>query len=801
VWLRPAVPRYVPDLGLACHPFRLHGLRAAARLTRVTEGWPHSVNPAPLGKPVELSRRGSRRAAFCAWVFLLACLGAAVPLPAATPPDLLTPAERSWIEQHGSIRYAADSTLAPIEYARADGAVAGIAPDLVAHMARNLAINIVAIRCPTAADAQRVVELGQADFGAGVVPASGLLQRFEFTQPYLHIPGHWFGVATQPTPGTPTDVRAGLRAPDQLSLHFNVAKGNPLLLGILEKGVASLTESQRLAVLRRWTVPDLLLQQGGGIQTGGLVALLVVTGLVVFAGCRVLFRRSLARQGRAHAEIVAQHQAAEAILRRSHEHAQAILRNAPFGTHVYRLHSDGRLMLAETNAAADRSLGAGRSSLVGLPLEEIFPVWRGTDLMEGLRRVAREGGTLHRQLVPDPSGKEGGIYDLQGFQTLPGRVAVLFTDVTERQQAEASIRQRAATLTAILNAVPQWVFWKDSEGYYLGCNQAFARGVGIDVPSSIVGKSDFDLPWSPREAEAQRADDREVIEENRPKRHPRQSLPLADGTYLLADVLKVPLAGASGEVLGVLGVGHDITGSTRVEEALQRAMQTLQDALDSLPFRVGWKDRNLGYLGANRAFALAAGVPESRALVGRNDFDLSWRAEAESLRADDRQVLESGQPLASRVEPELAPDGREVWLRTTKIPLRDASDQIVGVLEVVEDITERRRSERASVAHATELEQRLDQRAAEIEVARQQLQALTQSLARDLHAPLRAIDGYAGMLAQAHGDGFNPEGLRLMDVLQRETRRMGQVIQTLLDQYPVFRPEPPPSGAAETLSR
>ena len=706
-------------------------------------------------------------------------------LAAVTPADPLTSIERTWINQHGPLRYAVDSRFAPVEFSRADDTVAGIAPDLVAQMARNLQVSILGVLRPTAADALGAVELGQADFGTAAAPTPALSQRFDFTQPYLHVPAHWVEASRQTLPQT---AASGPESPNRPALHLNVAKGNSLLLGILEKGVASLTDAQRQAVLRRWAVGEVLAPSSRGVRPAGVVLLVLVTGLAVFAACRILFQRALARQTRAHAESLAQHQAAEGILRRSHEHAQAILRNAPFGSHVYRLHADGRLMLAETNAAADVSLGLGPSSMVGLPLDEIFPDWRGTELMDSLRRVAREGGSIHRQQVRHPNTDEGQTYELQAFQTLPGRVAVFFTDITERQQAEGAIRQRAATLTAILNAVPQWVFWKDTQGCYLGCNQAFARGVGLDTPSAIVGRTDYDLPWSPREAEAQRADDREVIDQNRPRHRPREALPLADGTHLLADVLKVPLTGTTGEVLGVLGVGHDITESIRMQEALQQALKTLQAAFDSLPFRIGWKDRNLCYLGANRAFAIAAGVQEVQELAGRNDFDLSWRAEAETRRADDRQVLETGQPLATGVESARAGEGQETWLQTTKSPLRDAAGQILGVLEIGEDITERRLADQAAQARTAELKERLGQHVAELEAAHQQLEAFTRSLAKDLHAPLRAIEGYASMLAQDHGEGFNPEGLRLMDVLQRETRRMGQVIQTLLDQYPGIRP-------------
>lgn len=731
------------------------------------------------------------------WLQALACLAAwttvwlnATAASADSASDPLTPAERSWLREHGPLRYAVDAAFAPVEFSRADGAVAGIAPDFVAQLARNLDLPIVVVPRPSSAEAHRLVQLGQADFGATPAPTTALGQPFDFTAPFLLVPGHWIDGSGR-TRATPSPAATPPAPPaNTASLHFYVAKGNAQLLAILEKGVASLTDSQRRAVLQRWTVA----QPGAAIGRGSYSASWILfwaglTGLGVFAVCRFVFQRTLARHDRAQAESLAQHQAAESILRRGYEHAQAILRDAPFGCHVYRFHSDGRLMLAETNPTADRMLGLGSSSLIGRPLDEVFPNWRGTELTEALRRIAREGGTVQRQQVPLPQSPQDRSYELQAKQTLPGRVAIFLSDVTEQLHTEKAIRQRAAVLTAILNAIPQWVFWKDTQGEYLGCNLAFARGVGLDAPSEIVGRSDFDLPWSPREAEAQRADDHQVIEQNLPRHYPQEPLPMADGTHLLADFVKVPLTNATGEVLGVLGVAHDIRESVRVQDELNRALQSLQDTLDSLPFRVGWKDRNLAYSGANLAFALAAGVQAPQELVGRNDFDLSWRAEAESLRAEDRQVLETGKPIVSPVlTSRPSDDSQETWLQSTRLPLRDASNRITGVLLITEDITDRRRDEQVAETRTAELQQRLKDATHHLETAHQQLQSLTHSLHQDLHAPLRALEGYASMLAQDHGEGFDPEGLRLMDVLQRETRRMGQVIQTLLDQQSAVPP-------------
>jgi PAS domain S-box-containing protein len=123
-----------------------------------------------------------------------------------------------------------------------------------------------------------------------------------------------------------------------------------------------------------------------------------------------------------------------------------------------------------------------------------------------------------------------------------------------------------------------------------------------------------------------------------------------------------------------------------------RSEQLLQIVIDSIPQRVFWKDRSSVYLGCNRSFARDAGMDDPALLVGRNDFELVWKATAHLYVADDRLVMESNAPKVDIEEPMTFADGRTTWLRTSKVPLRDASGAVFGVLGTYEDITEERQA-------------------------------------------------------------------------------------------------------------
>lgn len=126
---------------------------------------------------------------------------------------------------------------------------------------------------------------------------------------------------------------------------------------------------------------------------------------------------------------------------------------------------------------------------------------------------------------------------------------------------------------------------------------------------------------------------------------------------------------------------------------LNDTQHMLQLVLDNLPQAVFWKDTKLNYMGCNRAFAHDAGLASPHAIVGKSDYDMPWTDQVELFRKDDRQVIATHTGRYHYEEPISKADGTTGWTQTSKIPLCDASDQVVGVLGMYEDITQRKKIE------------------------------------------------------------------------------------------------------------
>ncbi len=148
-----------------------------------------------------------------------------------------------------------------------------------------------------------------------------------------------------------------------------------------------------------------------------------------------------------------------------------------------------------------------------------------------------------------------------------------------------------------------------------------------------------------------------------------------------------------GNPAGLLGTARDITAQKQAEEALKAQQAFLHRVIEAIPGRIFWKDGDLNYLGCNQRFAEDAGLTSPEEVIGKNDFDLGWREQAELYRADDRQVIESGTAKINYEEPQTTPDGSMIWLRTSKVPIYDVNGKVTGVLGIYDDITAQKQLE------------------------------------------------------------------------------------------------------------
>ena len=143
----------------------------------------------------------------------------------------------------------------------------------------------------------------------------------------------------------------------------------------------------------------------------------------------------------------------------------------------------------------------------------------------------------------------------------------------------------------------------------------------------------------------------------------------------------------------LVAISRQVRRLGQSEAALRESKNIIGAMLDTVPARIFWKDKNLAFLGCNAPFARDAGFARPEDIVGKDDYQMAWRDQADLYRRDDREVVESGLSKLLIEEPQTTPDGSVITLLTSKVPLRDSSGEVFGVLGMYVDVTERKRLE------------------------------------------------------------------------------------------------------------
>ncbi len=165
-----------------------------------------------------------------------------------------------------------------------------------------------------------------------------------------------------------------------------------------------------------------------------------------------------------------------------------------------------------------------------------------------------------------------------------------------------------------------------------------------------------------------------------------------DGTIIDVETTPHTLDFAGRPARIVLAV--DITERKRAEEALSREQYLMRALMGNIPDAIFFKDPQGRFLRVNKALATKHKHASTEEAVGKTDFDFFLKESAQTRYDQEQEIIRSGQPLVDVEEEELWPDRLPTWTSTTKMPLRDEQDQIVGTFGVSRDITERKRAEK-----------------------------------------------------------------------------------------------------------
>src|SRR6056297_723592 len=269
------------------------------------------------------------------------------------------------------------------------------------------------------------------------------------------------------------------------------------------------------------------------------------------------------------------------------------------------------------------------------------------------------------------------------------RVCGLTRIITERRNLENALREAEAVYHSLVESLPLSVLRKDKRGRIQYANSLACEQIGKPV-DAILGKTDFDL-FPADLAKKYMSDDRDVLKSG--KLHHDVERHQAGDQQIHVEVWKSPVYNAVGEIVGIQAMFWDVSDQKDAEHQVEFEKFLLATLLDTVPDSVYFKDADSRFIRLSRSCARKFGLEEPREAIGKSDADFFTMEHARRAMADERRIMETGEPVLAQIEHETYENGKETWCSTTKVPLKDKSGRVIGTFGISRDVTEQKRAE------------------------------------------------------------------------------------------------------------
>jgi hemerythrin-like metal-binding protein/PAS domain S-box-containing protein len=445
-------------------------------------------------------------------------------------------------------------------------------------------------------------------------------------------------------------------------------------------------------------------------------------------------------------------------------------------------------VVVQVNQQAATLLGRSPRELVGMHFSVLHPpqVW-AKEARDFSAHIAPEhqGALLHQTWIRHADGHDipveissGRRYKINGRSYHVG----VFRDTTDRQHREATLRDHQARLRTLLNTLPDLVWLKDKAGRYLLCNAAFERFYGAPE-SDIIGKTDYDFV-SKELADFFRHHDCAAMHANQALVNEEWITYPNDVHPALLETTKVPIKEPDGTLIGVFGIGHDITEARRLSQALAEASMFMRES-QTIARVGGWKaNPDTGFLKwTDEVYRLVEHPIEEPP-----DLAMGLRYYApEEYPHIQAALAHAWHTNESFVRPcrMITRTGRTFWAELRCVGRVSTPDGDV-LLGTFQDITERKQAETELEQHRHHLAELVQARTTELAQAKDAAEAANRAksvflanMSHEIRTPLNAIIGFAQVLQR--DTTLNPPQREHVHTIARSGHHLLGLINDILD--------------------
>ena len=378
----------------------------------------------------------------------------------------------------------------------------------------------------------------------------------------------------------------------------------------------------------------------------------------------------------------------------------------------------------------------------------------------------------------------------------PAYFVSLSQDISQRKHAETALRQSEARYRSVVDSLTEGVLLTAEDGTFLAYNPAASAIFGIDFPELLAAgpgasrlrmfdESGLPITHAERPSALARGSGKIV-------RNAIVRLVRTDASHVWLRITAVPIGdpvSGRGEVLMVLA---DVTAERVGAAALRNSESRYRSVIETMTEAILLLDGDGQAIGSNPAATRVFGL--DAATIGAvgpfTRIQRMFHADGRELRLEERpsyRALNFQESVIDEVYRATRVDGSMIWLQISAKPLPLGPDVTSGVLITLTDITARVEAENALKTMTETLERRVMERTAELSQLNRELESFAYSVSHDLRAPLRAISGFASLLAEDERERLGAESASLLDRISANAERMGELIDDVLEYSRVTR--------------
>ncbi len=375
-----------------------------------------------------------------------------------------------------------------------------------------------------------------------------------------------------------------------------------------------------------------------------------------------------------------------------------------------------------------------------------------------------------------------------------------FWKMLQPKQCLAALEDSQTILNLILDNIPQYIVWKDTNSVYLGCNKTFSDFLKLPEPYYIIGKTDSELEWRKNDADKLYESEQRVITTESPEYHVLESWTTINGEEVWLDVNRIPIHDRTNKITGILVTYDDITDRKIALDELRESENKYRDLAELLPDTIYEADLKLNITYVNKAGFEKFGYTPEDLKKGINTMELVANQDKEIATKNIKEVLSRRLEFPNDYLLHKK-DGTTFNASVHSRPIiKDG--KVVAIRGVVQDTTQRKNaeiklkeSEESLKILNKELEQKVLERTKKLKESKERLEQQNEELkeldkvkgdfitmaAHELKTPLISIAGYIEFILLKYKETLDPEIINDINIVDRNTKRLQRLMNQLLD--------------------